>query len=721
MQIGGLYTIDFAKVSKIPKFTVNIKNGDIKRTIKFVLLKNNKVLNLSNYNIVIAAKKEDNNHIFNNVKIIDPSNGLCEVDISEQMLVLNTNLFCEIILYGTDGTVASSSDFIINSLSSVRNEMNIESSNEFRALRDAMRFVANINIKMNRGESISPYQIDKNKGKFDQTFLSDELLQQIAGKSPINTVPADKSITTMKLADNCVDSKKRTNIGEFCIFMPNDITKNINIDFSNKTVYIPTGYILHRGKRIKTNETLLNYNLDHGAMIAICFNIDMNNFTVRPHYSSEKTFSGEMDLYLFAFIHNINYVQGIGSIFRINDEVPKNLKIEKDMLGFKEIFYVSTGGSDSNSGSKESPFKTFNKAIKSGAKTIIADPGEYWGQQIIANNLEKLHILINQESASPTNSYIYLKNGDGLVFKLDNSTKLYKCNRTFNKNSRFHRVFITKELPPIEVGERSNGVNACIWETFQDYKKDKTLIPTLTLDECKSKQSTFFYDGESIYLNPTDSTIDNKVYRTPIEEGSLLNLVSINDLALENIKAEFSYETVATLYNNNNMTVRNCEFSYSALGEGVQPKKSNGNFYKCIAKKNRNDGFNIQTFGDTHFFDCEAMYNFDDGISHHTGCTGSIHGGEFYENGKGGISPAHGAKIDLFNTICHNNKYGIYSVSTNNNYLGTKVRHINNICYDNEVGLQLINYHVLSYNCKYTNNKTHKQVSNNINTSLKEL
>ena len=383
--------------------------------------------------------------------------------------------------------------------------------------------------------------------------------------------------------------------------------------------------------------------------------------------------------------------------------------------------YVSSNGSDSNLGSKKSPFKTFNKAIKSGAKTIIADPGEYWGQQIIANNLEKLHILINPESSSPTNNSIYLKNGDGLVFKLDNSTKLYKFNRTFNKNSRFHRVFITKELPPIEVGERSNGVNACIWETSKDYKKDKTLIPVLTLDECKSKQGTFFYDGESIYLNPTDGTIDNKVYRTPLEEGSLLNLVNINDLVLENIKAEFSYETVAVLYNNNNMTVRNCEFSYSALGEGAQPKKSNGNFYKCIAKKNRNDGFNIQTFGDTHFFDCEAMYNYDDGISHHTGCTGSIHGGEFYGNGKGGISPANGAKIDLFNTICHNNRYGIYSVSTNNDYLGTKVRHINNVCYDNEVGLQVVNYHVLSYNCKYTNNNITKQVRDNNNTSLEEL
>ena len=55
-----------------------------------------------------------------------------------------------------------------------------------------------INNKIDKG-SISVYDINKNLGKIDQTFLSDELLKQIAGNAPINAVPADNSITSEKI------------------------------------------------------------------------------------------------------------------------------------------------------------------------------------------------------------------------------------------------------------------------------------------------------------------------------------------------------------------------------------------------------------------------------------------------------------------------------------------------------------------------------------------
>lgn len=55
---------------------------------------------------------------------------------------------------------------------------------------------------------ISITQINKNKGKIDQTFLAEELLQQIVGNAPINAVPADGSITSIKLADDSVTYEK---------------------------------------------------------------------------------------------------------------------------------------------------------------------------------------------------------------------------------------------------------------------------------------------------------------------------------------------------------------------------------------------------------------------------------------------------------------------------------------------------------------------------------
>lgn len=66
-----------------------------------------------------------------------------------------------------------------------------------------------INNKIDKN-NISVYDINKNLGKLDQTFLSDELLQQIAGTAPINAVPADKSITSSKISEKAVSPLETT-------------------------------------------------------------------------------------------------------------------------------------------------------------------------------------------------------------------------------------------------------------------------------------------------------------------------------------------------------------------------------------------------------------------------------------------------------------------------------------------------------------------------------
>ena len=54
--------------------------------------------------------------------------------------------------------------------------------------------------KMNVGAMISVKQINKNTGKIDQSYLSDEVIQMIAGDAPVSMVPADGSITPIKNA-----------------------------------------------------------------------------------------------------------------------------------------------------------------------------------------------------------------------------------------------------------------------------------------------------------------------------------------------------------------------------------------------------------------------------------------------------------------------------------------------------------------------------------------
>lgn len=91
----------------------------------------------------------------------------------------------------------------------------------------------------------------------------------------------------------------------------------------------------------------------------------------------------------------------------------------------------------------------------------------------------------------------------------------------------------------------------------------------------------------------------------------------------------------------------------------------NGTLRDCKAWNITLDGFNIHGYGNTEHINCIAYNCGDDGISHHGSCTGCIIGGEFYGNGKGGVSsPYGGAKIDVMGVYSHDNtRYGLYADS----------------------------------------------------------
>src|SRR5699024_3813430 len=77
--------------------------------------------------------------------------------------------------------------------------------------------------KMDKNTSdISVNQINKNKGLIDETYLSDELKQQMAGDTPIHSTPADDSITRYKLTNDSVGIE--------------------NIEFAEKTENLFEGY-----------------------------------------------------------------------------------------------------------------------------------------------------------------------------------------------------------------------------------------------------------------------------------------------------------------------------------------------------------------------------------------------------------------------------------------------------------------------------------------------
>lgn len=246
MQIGGMYTIDFARVSKIPKFEVTIKNGDSKRTIKLILLKNSEVLNLNNYTVVVAAKKIDGKDIFNTVRTIDAEAGICEVEISEQMLALDMDLPCEIVVYNSDGVVASSSNFVISKISSLKNEESIVSSNEFTALTKALSDVTYIksnlvkkrdkNIKINKDD----LDISHDDKKIKLINLSQEVHNALSGNASVSPEIPNEGITNEKYANGSITKSKLhssihiapTHFIQKVIHNPNDHLKSLPLTYN---------------------------------------------------------------------------------------------------------------------------------------------------------------------------------------------------------------------------------------------------------------------------------------------------------------------------------------------------------------------------------------------------------------------------------------------------------------------------------------------------------
>lgn len=157
----------------------------------------------------------------------------------------NINLLAEAIrhkVYGIDvrESIALAIELLLDISAKENNDAVAEitkARNEFGTLDDRLDdIVADLN-------NLSVSQINKNLGKIDQTYLTDELIAQIAGTAAINAVPADNSLTTVKYVDNSVTTAKRTPLGNFGFISS---TGNINIDTVNKRIVLPatTGVIV---------------------------------------------------------------------------------------------------------------------------------------------------------------------------------------------------------------------------------------------------------------------------------------------------------------------------------------------------------------------------------------------------------------------------------------------------------------------------------------------
>lgn len=339
-----------------------------------------------------------------------------------------------------------------------------------------------------------------------------------------------------------------------------------------------------------------------------------------------------------------------------------NLSATAATVSNNKLFYISPDGNDSNNGlTARTPKKTVKACVNAGATRISAKRGVY-AEQVVLNNIGELEIF-------PTDNELTYAAGverEPIVFELvDNVTvsslstynSIKRVAYSNSANTQFDKVFTKKSQPPV-VTEYGSRYNSTIWLLSEDEKTVCIkLKPVLTVAECEAESNTFTYVSGYIYINANLASVAKIIVPTNWETVFYVN--GAGKLVLKEVEVRFS--------GTYNIDIRNCAYfdfykcsaKYTSYASGFHPFNSNGRMTACYATKNF-DGYGISGYGHTTYVDCVSEFNFDDGMSHHDGTSGTVIGGRYEGNGKGGNTPAYGAKVNIYGGLYKDNaSFGI--------------------------------------------------------------
>lgn len=118
------------------EYITAIQGDTASRYVEIVLLNNNQAYTPPDgATAVIRATKPDGTIILNNCEI--GTSGTIKAELTAQMLAVCGNVRCQTSLYSSDGGILTSVPFIIKVVSKSANDAQIESGNEFNAIKDA--------------------------------------------------------------------------------------------------------------------------------------------------------------------------------------------------------------------------------------------------------------------------------------------------------------------------------------------------------------------------------------------------------------------------------------------------------------------------------------------------------------------------------------------------------------------------------------------------------
>lgn len=400
---------------------------------------------------------------------------------------------------------------------------------------------------------------------------------------------------------------------------------------------------------------------------------------------------------------------------RIVDLENKVAGLETDVASESGLLFISPVGDDSNSGlTASTPKKTVKACVNAGATRISAKRGVY-NEFIQLWNVGELEIFPTDNDLT----YSVGEEREPIVFDTSDSVEVSSL-VTYNSikrvaysnaaNTQFDKVFTKKSQPPIVGDGYGSRYNSTIWLLSNDEKTVCIkLKPVLTVAECETETNTFTYVDGYIYINADMSGVEKIIVPTNWETGIYIN--GADRLVLKEVEVRFS--------GTYNIDIRNCAYfdfykcscKYTSYGSGFHPFNSNGIMTACYATKNF-DGYGISGYGHTTYVDCVSEFNFDDGMSHHDGTSGTVIGGRYEGNGKGGNTPAYGAKVNIYGGIYKNNVgFGIgYLWASGLSPASGLVQGA--VMVGNPKGLVVnANCSVTAISCLYKNNTTDKDIN----------
>ena len=249
------------------------------RFLHIQLLNNSVPCDITGCSVILSGVKEDGTSIFNSCDVINPEIAFIQAEITEQMNVIPGLIDCEIKIYDGEG-VLTSKKFTIKVTAS-QTSRSVVSSNEFKALTDALNKVQAIDSKAEKAEVEKlTSQLEHKVHKIHDTesiFASSEGLfvnENVSMKNSILENKFDKNTVTMGKFQNGDGSIVNSNshvIGQ----MTNAENVKTVIIKNTKAIGLRLGeydcngdFILRTSKN--TNELVVNLNENTKYIIFGC-------------------------------------------------------------------------------------------------------------------------------------------------------------------------------------------------------------------------------------------------------------------------------------------------------------------------------------------------------------------------------------------------------------------------------------------------------------------